>query len=540
MKDLKNKIHRWARIFDTDGHRLSALISFLSVLICVTTLTAQTYTLRGWATTTGSGTLTQGNWGMFATFGQPAAGIATQGNYSLYMGVIRPGSAFSISGYTKYYKSPNFYPVANTQMFLTGGQLLNTLTDVNGYYSFAALTGFLNDTVTPRKINAANQAAITSYDAALILRHVVGMITLDSLQRIAADVSGNGSISSFDAAQVLQYAVAIRHHFPAGYRPGSDTVDWAFRPAYKAYTPLQSNQTDQNYVSILYGDVSGNWTPSDMIPKYTNPAETEKTLYYQDNFTNITPDNVIAIDNASNTTTTTELTLSPTNQTIVEKEKTASEPDLLSFPIDLKEAKSVISADIILKYDPKTITLVDIKTASNTSDFLYAYTEQAGIIRIGLAGTKELNGNTTLFNVRFKKNNNNSDAKSELTIKSLPVEVLYLMTNEQKIKESTDGVAGNYVELPTRLSLMPNQPNPFKTQTEIRYGLPGEGNVSLTIYDVSGTMIRTLVNGNANPGFYSVSWNGNDERGMKMAPGVYFYVLKSDNAKIQRKMLMLE
>jgi hypothetical protein len=116
---------------------------------------------------------------MFASFGQPAAGMASSTDgYTLYMGVIRPGLVFSISGYTRYYKTP-FYPVPNSEMSLTDGQIRTTLTDINGYYSFDALPGFLNYTVTPNKINSTQQTAITSYDAALILRHVVGMITLD-------------------------------------------------------------------------------------------------------------------------------------------------------------------------------------------------------------------------------------------------------------------------------------------------------------------------------------------------------------------------
>ncbi|MCX7784987.1 MAG: T9SS type A sorting domain-containing protein, partial [candidate division WOR-3 bacterium] len=70
----------------------------------------------------------------------------------------------------------------------------------------------------------------------------------------------------------------------------------------------------------------------------------------------------------------------------------------------------------------------------------------------------------------------------------------------------------------------------------------GRGNnlkVSLVIYDVSGRLIKTLVNEHKAPGIYSIIWNGTDENGRKVGQGVYFYVLHADGNTIQRKMLMI-
>ena len=156
--------------------------AIILTLFVATTIFADTITLKGWATTTGSGTLTQGNWGMFATFGQPAAGIATQGNYTLYMGVIRPYTAprYSISGYVNYYRG-SFPAVQNAEMCLSNGGIDTVLTDIAGYYNFASILGNLNYQVKPRKINAGNSSAVSSFDAALVLRHTVGMVVLDAL-----------------------------------------------------------------------------------------------------------------------------------------------------------------------------------------------------------------------------------------------------------------------------------------------------------------------------------------------------------------------
>jgi hypothetical protein len=87
--------------------------------------------------------------------------------------------------------------------------------------------------------------------------------------------------------------------------------------------------------------------------------------------------------------------------------------------------------------------------------------------------------------------------------------------------------------------LYQNSPNPFNSQTAIRYSIPRECNVSLSIYDITGKLVKTLVNEAMNAGVYSTSWNGNDNDGRKVGQGVYFYVLKTAGEKTQKKMLML-
>jgi uncharacterized delta-60 repeat protein len=83
------------------------------------------------------------------------------------------------------------------------------------------------------------------------------------------------------------------------------------------------------------------------------------------------------------------------------------------------------------------------------------------------------------------------------------------------------------------------EPNPFSSYTAIRYSLPSECNVSLSIYDISGKLVKTLINETMNAGVYTMSWNGTDNDGRKVGQGIYFYVLKTAGEKMQKKMLML-
>lgn len=84
------------------------------------------------------------------------------------------------------------------------------------------------------------------------------------------------------------------------------------------------------------------------------------------------------------------------------------------------------------------------------------------------------------------------------------------------------------------------KPNPFRTQTEIRYSLAAAEKVSLFIYDISGRIVKSLVNGKINPGIYSINWNGKNDRGQQVSAGIYFYQLKTKDYTKTNKILLTQ
>jgi hypothetical protein len=94
--------------------------------------------------------------------------------------------------------------------------------------------------------------------------------------------------------------------------------------------------------------------------------------------------------------------------------------------------------------------------------------------------------------------------------------------------------------LPEVFALDNNLPNPFYSQTVIRYSLPKDCRVKLEIYNASGVLIRTLSEGIKQAGFYRVKWNGDDEKGKKVPKGIYFYRLQSGEFQKIRKMIKIE
>lgn len=88
--------------------------------------------------------------------------------------------------------------------------------------------------------------------------------------------------------------------------------------------------------------------------------------------------------------------------------------------------------------------------------------------------------------------------------------------------------------------LLQNFPNPFNPSTEIAFNMAGAGHAVLRIYDASGRLVTTLVNGDVPAGRTRVAWHGRDSRGNAMATGLYFYRLETGGDVHTKKMVLLK
>ncbi|MBN1780013.1 aryl-sulfate sulfotransferase [bacterium] len=102
-------------------------------------------------------------------------------------------------------------------------------------------------------------------------------------------------------------------------------------------------------------------------------------------------------------------------------------------------------------------------------------------------------------------------------------------------EKSGTGISSNATEIPDRFILSQNYPNPFNTETRIRFTLPEPGRVTLTITDLSGREVTTLVDGIRNAGDYTVQWDGACQ-----ASGIYLYRLKTEKGGKTRKLILLK
>jgi hypothetical protein len=95
-------------------------------------------------------------------------------------------------------------------------------------------------------------------------------------------------------------------------------------------------------------------------------------------------------------------------------------------------------------------------------------------------------------------------------------------------------------QLPFDYRLYENYPNPFNSSTEIRYSIRSRSHVMVSIYNLLGQKIRTLVDEEKPAGNYIITWNGTANNGDEVATGIYFYQIRTRDYVETRKMMLLK
>jgi len=95
-------------------------------------------------------------------------------------------------------------------------------------------------------------------------------------------------------------------------------------------------------------------------------------------------------------------------------------------------------------------------------------------------------------------------------------------------------------EVPTATALLGNYPNPFNPSTTMRYALSENAHVTLTVYNMLGQVVKTVVNDYRSEGYYEVLWDGRHEFGSNAASGIYIYRMVAGNFVQTKRMLFLK
>lgn len=318
--------------------------------------------------------------------------------------------------------------IVSATVGITNGVFTTTTPDCNGDYAFNGLTPTLNYTITPRKLNDFNPAGIpvvTAMDAAVNAQHVVGLVPFTSpLQFLASDVSANGASTAFDSSLILQFDVGDITKFPAA---SSDT-DWAFVPVPRptvnqvvqppdplagtegniSYQPLVQSATGQDFVGILYGDVTGNWT---------TPACAAGSA----------PGSSAAVTAIQSSSGRPGGGSSKVNLPHI----TAAPGELIQVPIRVKRVEGAIAFDFDLQFDPRVLKYRSATVGSDAPTFaLAANGDHPGRIRIGMYDVQSLKGSGEIVVVTLEVIGQPGD-RSEL---SLPM----VLINEAQIEAAVE------------------------------------------------------------------------------------------------------
>jgi len=85
-----------------------------------------------------------------------------------------------------------------------------------------------------------------------------------------------------------------------------------------------------------------------------------------------------------------------------------------------------------------------------------------------------------------------------------------------------------------------NFPNPFNPITTLKYDLPEDSFVDITIYDMLGNVVNNLVNRNQRRGYKSVQWNATNNLGEPVSAGMYIYTIQAGDFRQTKKMVLLK
>ena len=94
--------------------------------------------------------------------------------------------------------------------------------------------------------------------------------------------------------------------------------------------------------------------------------------------------------------------------------------------------------------------------------------------------------------------------------------------------------------IPEVFALHQNYPNPFNPVTSLRYDLPEDGLVNITIYDMMGRIVKTLVNSSQTAGYKSIQWNATNDRNEPVSAGLYIYTIQAGEFRQTKKMVLLK
>jgi hypothetical protein len=188
-----------------------------------------------------------------------------------------------------------------------------------------------------------------------------------------------------------------------------------------------------------------------------------------------------------------------------------------------------IEAGDFLKSTGNTVTLLKSKDASGTTLGLFSFGKYQGVSGSGTLATLELEAQSEGSDVFALSSVKLTDKEGNL----LPV-------------EANSTIPFVVLPPPPQVSaLLANYPNPFNPETWIPYQLSNDAEVTVSIYDVSGRLIRKLDLGRKDAGFYleksdAAYWNGANDIGESVASGVYFYHLKAGDFQSMRKLLIMK
>jgi hypothetical protein len=373
-------------------------------------------------------------------------------------------------------------PVSDADVAITGQATTMTKSDAAGNYVFR---GIPQGSYILRPFKTGDvRGAIQGSDALMILRATAFIDTLTADEKIGADVTLDGLITTSDVLAVLRYLSA--------QTSGTAQVgNWIFQPA--AAAMLVQSDTTKNFQAFLLGDVNGSWATAS--PSLTKAA---------------------GLPLAS--VRFGEWRFDEENAYLPLLAGKEGEVFTLIASLDLPPA-----IGSVLRFAPASTKILAVTNFDAANVWRLAMITAEGIAPEGKIGELVLPRAIAA-------------ASSIWQFTRAEVNDRVMQTTGVENRET-----GNAI--PTEFVLQPNYPNPFNASTWIAFGIPSQASesaVRLEIFTADGRLVRMLAQGKYAAGTHRVLWDGRDEFGAVTPSGVYFYRVQAGKFTASRKLVMVK
>jgi 6-phosphogluconolactonase (cycloisomerase 2 family) len=301
----------------------------------------------------------------------------------------------------------------------------------------------------------------------------------NAIDHLIGDVDSSGTIEALDASLILQETV-------------------------HKYTPEDSNQIERM-------DVSGNGT----IHAF------DASLILQ---------HVAGM-----------ITTFPAGSTFVDKPVVAAEANvtldvvqgdeqIIIVSVGVTGIQALSSAELTLKYDQDQLTYLGYTLPGDRPGFQMETLDEEGTLSLAMAAAQPWGADGPMVRLRFR-------LLGDIMPQS-QIELTSVWLDEQLVLDAAKSatVAG----LPTTYAISQNYPNPFNPVTTIRYQIPEDVQVRITVHNLLGQVVATLVDEQLSAGYYQTLWDGRNHAGLQAASGVYLYRIQAGNYIKTKKMLLLK
>jgi PKD repeat protein len=211
----------------------------------------------------------------------------------------------------------------------------------------------------------------------------------------------------------------------------------------------------------------------------------------------------------------------------------------IEIPIHISNGSNIYGFTGTINYDHTILNYDTLLLSDYLEGYLMAFNELSpGEIKIAASGNNP-DGETGVFaTMVFYVTDAFTDETS--------ISITDLTWNEGEMIELAAemtiayGLGIDGVTIPDVYALHQNYPNPFNPTTQIKYDLPEDAMVSITIYDIMGRSISSLVNSKQTAGYRSIQWNATNNFGESVSAGMYIYMIQAGEFRKVKKMVLLK